>query len=188
MWWARLLNNVVGFLGTASPIVGDYESIATAIVGSGGQSTITFNTIPSTYKHLQIRALTRGTYAASGLSILLNLNGTGTSGYRHHLYGNGSGTPSAYADGGAYGTIGGEPGSTVTSNVFGGLVLDILDYTNTNKTKVMRYFAGWDANGSGEILLGSANTAVTSALTSISLTTDGNFAQYSHFALYGIKG
>ena len=34
-----------------------YESIQTITVGSGGASTIVFSSIPSTYAHLQIRAL-----------------------------------------------------------------------------------------------------------------------------------
>ena len=164
---------------------GAYDALATVTVPSGGAASITFAGIPTGYKHLQLRALTRGTYAAGGLSTYLNLNGTGTSGWRHHLYGNGS-TASAYADSGAYGTIGGEPGSTIASNIFGGIVIDILDYTAT-KNKVMRYLSGFDANGSGEIVFGSANSTVTNPITSIALTTDGNFAEYSSYALYGIK-
>jgi hypothetical protein len=33
----------------------DFDSIATTTVGAGGASTITFSSIPSTYRHLQIR-------------------------------------------------------------------------------------------------------------------------------------
>jgi hypothetical protein len=40
-------------------IAGDYQSIETVTVGSGGQATITFASIPATFKHLQIRAIGR---------------------------------------------------------------------------------------------------------------------------------
>ena len=36
-----------------------YDSIATVVVGSGGASSITFSSVPSTYKHLQIRFIAR---------------------------------------------------------------------------------------------------------------------------------
>jgi hypothetical protein len=37
--------------------VGDYESIATVSVGGGGAADVEFTSIPGTYTHLQIRAL-----------------------------------------------------------------------------------------------------------------------------------
>jgi len=36
-----------------------YESISTVTVGSGGSTTISFSSIPATYKHLQIRAIAK---------------------------------------------------------------------------------------------------------------------------------
>ena len=44
--------------GVGAPAVGDYNSIAgTVVVAAGGQATITFSAIPSTYTHLQIRCM-----------------------------------------------------------------------------------------------------------------------------------
>ena len=37
----------------------EFESIATVTVGSGGSSTISFTSIPGTYKHLQVRGIGR---------------------------------------------------------------------------------------------------------------------------------
>jgi len=47
--------------GFTSAVVGpgDYESIQTVTVGSTSQSSISFTSIPSTYKHLQIRYISR---------------------------------------------------------------------------------------------------------------------------------
>ena len=46
---------------------GDFESIATVTVGSGGASSIEFTSIPGTYQHLQVRGLLRqSSSSASG--------------------------------------------------------------------------------------------------------------------------
>jgi hypothetical protein len=37
--------------------VGDFESIATVSVGSGGAADVEFTSIPATYTHLQIRGI-----------------------------------------------------------------------------------------------------------------------------------
>lgn len=163
---------------------GAYDALSTVTLSST-TAAITFAGIPQNYKHLQFRVLGRGTYAASGLTAYLNLNGNGQTGYRHHLYGNGS-SASAYAVSG-YGTIGGIPGSTVTANVFGGGVFDILDYTNTSKTKTLRYLTGFDANGSGEIVFGSSYTNLTSAINSVEFTVDGSWAAGTTITLYGVR-
>ena len=68
-----MLNNIVALLGNGAAAGGgtSYESIATVTVGAGGSSSISFTSIPSTYKHLQIRAITRDT----GTSYINNLAG-----------------------------------------------------------------------------------------------------------------
>jgi hypothetical protein len=71
--------------------------------------------------------------------------------------------------------------------MFGALVIDILDYTNTNKNTTIRSLGGYDANGSGYLQLESMLWNNTAAINQIVLGT-GGWAQYSSFALYGIKG
>jgi hypothetical protein len=80
--------------------------------------------------------------------------------------------------------------STGGANVFGTFIIDILDYANTSKYKTQRGLGGADLNGSGYISFNSGNWRNTNAITSISLTPlyGSQFAQYSSFALYGIKG
>ncbi len=80
-------------------------------------------------------------------------------------------------------------GGAAAASIFGAGVTTILDYTNTNKNKTHRGLAGFDANGSGQIVLNSGLIPITAALTQIDIFPDsGNFAQYCQFALYGIKG
>jgi hypothetical protein len=169
--------------GNAPFIPNDYESIATVTVGSGGSSTITFSSIPSTYQHLQIRAIGIGTgfnYAG------LNFNSDTASNYSYHqLYGNGS---SALADAGANSSViyTLQGGTSATFPAIG--VIDILDYANTNKNKTVRSLSGYDQNGAGEVYFRSGDWRSTSAVTSIQITGSTSFAQYTQFALYGIKG
>ena len=165
-----------------------YESIATTIVGSGGAADITFSSIASTYKHLQIRVMTRSTAAISLGGFRLEFNGdTTSSNYKgHYLYGDAS---SVGAGTSSYIGVGLITGASATANVFGISIIDIIDYANTNKNKTVKSLAGSDLNGSGEIDFFSGLWINTSAITSIRLFAAApNFAQNSSFALYGIKG
>ncbi len=186
---SRVSTYTQSWVSNADPDFGAFESIATTIVGSGGTSTITFGSIPSTYKHLQIRMINRGT-STSAFTILVRVNGdTGSNYANHFLEGNGA---SAVAGGSAsqtYINFYAQPKSDATANVFGAYIIDVLDYANTNKNKTFRHFGGYDANGSGYVDLDSGLWMSNSAITSIEFTTGAtSFAQYSHFALYGIKG
>jgi hypothetical protein len=176
-----------GLFGAAGEI-NSYESIATVTVGAGGQSSITFSSIPSTYKHLQLRAFSYA--AATNQGYFLQINGdTGTTNYNtHYVYGDGS---SALA--GANSTWAGiDIAPTASSSSYGtAIVVDILDYTNTNKNKTIRSLQGSDANGAGNVGLFSGLWQNTSAITSLVIRENLSgldINQYSSFALYGIKG
>jgi len=154
-------------------------------VGSGGSASISFTSIPATYKHLQIRLLA---YASSGGNIQGRFNSdTGNNYARHYLYGDGSSANAGYDVSINYNNFGYVNSS---SSAFSGSVTDILDYTSTSKNKTVRTLTGYDANGSGLIVFYSGLWFATpAAITSITITPQsGTFSQYSQFALYGIKG
>jgi hypothetical protein len=165
-----------------------YESIATTTVGSGGSSTITFSSIPSTYTHLQLRIIAKSTASGSYSQIRFNSD-SGSNYAMHELYGTGS-SALAYAETSQtylnqYYTI----ETSTASNVFSASIFDILDYANTNKYKTTRKLSGNENNSAGGIDLASGLWRSTSAIDAITITPNsGNFAQYSSFALYGIKG
>jgi len=190
MWWARLLNTISGLLGVGGVVAGNYESIATTVVGAGGSSAVTFSSIPATYKHLQIRSFIRSTNAVTADNVRIRFNGDTGTNYRFHYMG-GSGSGSAYAgDSGAatFGYAGLTSGASATSGVMSIQITDILDYASTTKNKVNRTLTGTDNNGNGNIELDSNLWLNTNAINSISIFfTSGNLAQYSHVALYGIK-
>jgi hypothetical protein len=187
-----MLNNVVALLGGAAPEVGDYESIQTYTL-TGSQTSVTFSGIASTYKHLQIRISAktdRATYSTDSAKIQLNAD-TGSNYAWHQLVGDGSAAAAyaaasqAFMQGGGLGAQG--------SSIFGGMIVDFLDYANTNKYKTARMLGGEDENGTtyggGIIALSSSLWQNTNAISSIKIYpgVGTNFLQYSSFALYGIK-
>ena len=76
---------------------GDFESIATTTVGSGGQSTITFSSIPSTYKHLQIRYAAKNSGTSENFVAMKWVYNSDTAANysNHYIYGSGAATGSA---------------------------------------------------------------------------------------------
>jgi len=181
-------SSAYGYRSFAAAIPSDYESISTVTVGSGGASSVSFTSIPSTYQHLQVRILTRSTFTANEWPIFVQLNSS-SSGYAYHdLQGNGSSVSVSAASSQSLMQLGDTSAASGTASSFGVFILDILDYANTNKNKTGRTLYGYDLNGSGKVGLRSGLWANTSAVTSLSFGTGGDFAQYSSFALYGIKG
>ena len=168
-----------------------YESIATVTVGAGGSSSISFSSIPSTYKHLQLRYIARSSAAVTEDSVTLRFNSDSGSNYSYHwLYGNGS---SAQAAGYATKTLiypFSVPGASFLASAYQATIIDILDYADTNKYKTMRELMGYTDNSTGgKLVFASGLWQSTSAINAISLVADsGNWAQYSQFALFGIKG
>lgn len=183
---------IPGIIGSAAPQVGDFESIATVTVGAGGAANVDFSNIPGTYQHLQIRTISRDNRASTSNSVLYRFNSVSTgSAYAYHiLAGDGSSATASAStsQNETYGYV--NTAASSTADRFAVAIIDILDYANTNKTKVIRTLGGNDQNGSGFIRLASGLWNSTNAITAIRLFPDNSasFVQYSHFALYGIKG
>ena len=185
------MSPILGIIASSKfAAVGDFESIATVTVGSGGSSSVTFSSIPATYAHLQIRAIAKAAATASDvaydLRLAMNSDTTGSNYECHYLYGNGSGVG---AGTNTDNRIIGQSAGSGNASMFSVGIYDILDYANTNKYKTVRWIGGTDLNGSGYALLQSMLWMNTNAITSLSIDfhTGPSFGQYSHFALYGCK-
>jgi len=169
-----------------APDTGAMFPLGMVQVGSA-TSSITFSSIPSTYKHLQIRwtALT----SSNNADLAFRFNGdTGTNYTFHGIEGNGTSASGSNNGTGLTSTPLGIGTSTASTAGVG--VLDLLDYTSTNKYKTVRSLFGYDANGSGYIILRSGLwSATAAAITSVTiLSSPGNINSNSQFALYGVKG
>jgi len=190
------MNPILGIV--ASSISGSlnassYESIQTVTVGST-QTSISFSSIPSTYKHLQIRWIARVSPATTDENLQIQVgNGsidTGTNYSHHGLYGTGS-AAAVFGNASVSGAnLGRVTGASSSANMFGAGVIDILDYANTNKYKTFRGLSGDDQNGSGLVWFASGSWQNTAAITNIQLNElygSGGFVANSLFALYGVK-
>jgi hypothetical protein len=175
----------------------DFYQIATTTLGSA-TSTVTFSSIPADYTHLQIRAsyqTSRVTYPLD--KIFIRFNSDTASNYSTHVVQGDGASASSSAENTTSLTDRDTSSTTAASGglVFGTLIMDILDYTNTNKYKTTRTLIGFDTNGTvsgygGRAGLLSGNWRSTSAITSITFTVDNaaNYSANSKFSLYGIKG
>jgi hypothetical protein len=158
---------------------------------SGSAVSVEFTNIPLEYEHLQIRGIVRNTWGINAREeISVRFNSDNATNYSwHELSGDGS---SASAGGYASQTYIGAGvlgGDSNTSGIYSAAIIDILDYSNTNKFKTLRSLTGLDANGSGWLWYRSGNWRSTSAINTIRVASANgqNLKIYSTFALYGIK-
>jgi len=186
-------NTIAAMLGVPPTDFNSFESISTVTVSTTA-ATVTFSSIPSTYTHLQIRAMSVNTAGALGNYTILNFNGDTGSNYSWHY---------VMSDGStAYSSASSATGSIRFDQVRGGTnsntypqstVFEILDYASANKNKTTRALDGGNGNGAGGVSLNSGAWYNTNAITSIVLSSYSSgapslFGTNSSFALYGIKG
>lgn len=172
-----------GITGNLTP-ASDFYSIQSA-VASGSTGTITFTGVPSTYRHLQVRAWASSSSLNADIFVYFN-NDSSSSNYNTIYWGsNGfnvpggafSATPGAYY--GLNATASGYPWSAV---------MDIQDYTNTNNFKNTIATSGSDRNdtSTGTLYFHGSVWKSTSAVNRVDVVIPGtNFSAGSIIALYG---
>jgi len=167
-----------------------FDLLETTVLGSNTQ-TVTFSGLGSysQYKHLQLRCVLRMSDSGNGGGVItLQFNGV-TSGYAQHRL---AGTGSSVISGANTSTISMSAlwatGQNSEANSFGAGVVDILDFSNTNKNTTIRGFTG--ATSNNQVVLYSGLYPDTTAVTSITVLQSANnysFQTGSRFSLYGIK-
>jgi hypothetical protein len=189
----KSLNRYISMLAGNDAYVGAaYESIAT-YSGNGSASSFTFSSIPTTYKHLQIRLIVRGVRAFSSEQLYIRLNGDSGNNYSYYYFtGNGSGGGGgSNANGNVY-LVNEFPAGNETANIFSASIIDILDSNSTVKNSTFRSLSGYEnnrntSNYNGTVWYGGGYWANTAAITSLTVLSNGAFATGSSIALYGVK-
>lgn len=173
--------------------VGSMDALGTALLSTTTANVI-FSNIPQTYSHLQIRGVFRSAYTPSpgGLYIAPLVGGAGGGNYYiHYLTGTSTtGTASYGSSTNAYYTGANSMVNTVTANYFVQVIIDIPDYTNTTKQKVMKTLSGWDSITAGAVSISSmVRYGQSGALTALTIDDSGGggWLAGSQFSLYGIK-
>ena len=180
----------MGLLGASAPAAaGAFYLLETTVLTSSA-SSVTFSGLDaySDYKHLQIRATMNNTQSSNDQTdLVVRFNSdTGDNYSRHALAAEGA---SVYSTGNANISLATVPKSVSRSSlgVWAGMVLDILDFSNTSKNTTIRALAG-AANTSSAISLSSSAWYNTNAVTSIYLAPESaDFRTGSRFSLYGVK-
>jgi hypothetical protein len=167
-----------------------FDSIATFT--PTGTNTVTFSSIPQTYKNLQLRINAIGT--ASFSSIQVRVNGVSSGYIVQYISATGSGR-SAGALTSTSRLLLLNISGTGDSSYPTVAIADFIDYASTSKNKTVRLLAGTEKNTGasaplGEILLESGLYPSTTAISSIEVFMVGgqNYVSGTSIALYGIKG
>lgn len=152
-------------------------ALATTTLSSAA-STVTFGSIPATYRDLQLIINAEGVSGTNDGYVFFNADTAGANYSEVQLRGNGT-TIGTNAYSAPY--INGA--STWSSGNRFEVIISILDYAQTDKHKssLIKVFASQESN---TIAMRWANTT---AITSVQLTTAAGFISGSTFALYGVK-
>lgn len=182
----------LGILSSSGGGGGNALTLISTTLISSNTSTLTFSSIPSIYKHLQIRFTARSANAETIANWLMRMNGdTGGNYAMHWLRGNGSDVSSGnlYAGYTSIQIQNARTGSAATANAFAAGIIDIADYSNSSKNKVTKTLSGSAGSSINAIWLQSGLWLDTSAITSLTLFVAGgdNFVAGSRFSLYGVS-
>lgn len=169
------------------------EAIQTTYLEAAWTASVTFDDIPSTYEHLQLRISMQDTTADVFESLYMQLGDsghspvdTGTNYARHYIY---AYTNNEYAGGqsGSNDIWLGKVAATTAkfSALYGPLIVNIYDYANANKNTSV--FA-LDSSGTGDyIRFTSGMWMDTSVVNAVLIKGNGNLGRSTEMTLYGLN-
>lgn len=159
-----------------------FTLIEATTIGSGGASSITFTSIPSTYTDLLLLHSTRGT-SGGNTNVYIKFNNSTSNFTGVRLYGEAS---IVYFDTeGRW--CGFSNGAINTSNSFSNTSVYIPNYTGSDY-KSFSVDSVATTDGSGVITaLGAQLWSNSAAINEITITPDNAYSQYSTAYLYGIS-
>jgi hypothetical protein len=168
-----------------------FDSIAT-LTAVGGETSMTFSSIPQSYKSLHLRIWARRP-SGSAFQVGIRFNGdTGSTNYSY-LYALGMSNGSvSYSGNNTASFIWGLQQATASnaSGIYGGGIYEIDNYTSTTKNKAVQAIGGFNTNSGadiGYITYSTGNWYNTAAITSLTMFSQGDtYAAGTTFALYGV--
>lgn len=163
-----------------------FTKIASVEVGAGGQASIDFTTIPSTYTDLVLKLSLRDNRAQDFNDFSLKPNGS-TSGFTSRaVIGNGTSASSGSYTTGLAGVV---DSNTATSSTFANIEIYIPNYAGSAQKSASIDSVSEKNATYAESWLIAYLWANTAAITSLSLVPNASasFVQYSTATLYGIS-
>ena len=156
---------------------------------TGTAATVTFSSIPGTFKDLILKASIRSDQGSINTDVLVSYNAVGGTSYsRVWLQGNGaSATSGLTANTSSTSVLNSAVGNGATSNTFSNWELYIPSYTASQNKSYGTFAAGETNATTAYIVAVSGLFRNTSAVSSILLEPGGgNFVSGSSFYLYGL--
>lgn len=182
----------LGIVAASGVSAGALELINTTVLANSSSVSFTFDNIPQTYRHLQIRYTVKST---GGSTMMLRINGsTGATAYSWSmLQGNGSVAQSNLTNSTNSILMQYAIGSGTVTDLYTPGIIEILDYTNTSKRPVTRIFYGYPETNDNNVALLTGMLLSNTATGSVTIQMVTNnpqrqLASGSRFSLYGIKG
>ena len=171
--------------------VGGMDSLGNIVLPNDSTGGVTWSNIPQTYQHLQIRFTAKSRTSPNDFSLFFNSVSTGTN-YTFQAISakpttsTSSASSTAHQDQPYIYMIRDENTNIPSGQTFTG-VINIHDYSNTNKFKTVSSLCGSDQNGNGLIINRTALYKSTNAITTVDIFNGYYYAAGSSFSLYGIK-
>lgn len=159
-------------------------------VGSGGVSSITFSSIPSSYSDLLLLVSCRATNADFENNLKLTFNNDSSLLYSEtYLFWNGGAVSTARPSGQAYSLIN-TTGDSALANTFGSTSILIPNYSNSNNYKqyIIDSTTENNSTGSWRMYMQAGMYRSTSAISRIDFNVFSSrvIKERSTFTLYGI--
>src|SRR5258706_1460702 len=105
------------------------EALISEVVTAGSQASVTYSSIPATWRDIRVVVRGRGDTAAVNSNLLLQFNGdTGANYHEQHVLGQAAAAGGGITLAGTSIFLGQLPAATPTANVAGGGPATILDY------------------------------------------------------------
>lgn len=166
-----------------------YTLISTVTIGSGGATSFSFTSIPSTYTDLKIVYSVRTNRANNIEQVKFRINSDTGSNYTFkRVYSDGT-TPQSDGGTNAYAYGGWANAASSTSNTFANNELYIPNYASSNQKSYSCDVVTENNATAAFAVLNSGIWTGTSAITTLDFYGDQaqTFQQYSTAYLYGIK-
>lgn len=168
-----------------------FQLISTTVLGTA-QSSVTFSSIPSTFRSLQLRVVGRSAQAANYDSWFFRVNGDSGNNYAYKDIDFSSTAATSNQATPTSGVVAvGLHAANSPANNFGSFVVDILGNNVTTRKTSLRGFGGAfyfppGSTGAASVFAGVwNNTAVVTSLT-VSTNSASNLIAGSRFSLYGV--
>lgn len=185
---------IIGTIASSRRVAANtsFDSIQTVTL-TGNQTSIDLNSIPSTYQHLQIRAVVRCDRPSTTEEYPIIRFNSGNQVTSRQVFDTTASSSTVNVTRG-FGTgmdFGRIPTPSINSNIFGFWIINIFDYANTSKAKLFQMYSGYLNVTSSPGFTYYQGTVVnsTNAINQISFQTyyGSNYVTNTRFALYGLK-